>query len=123
VVYERSQRALGRPLQARLGDTAAAMALGLGMSVSQTRAVFAGLGRHTGSFVRTPKRGDAPVGQRYRARLSGIPGLELAFALWFGWGLFSATRLGNWGSLPFLFLFFFGFGWVGVLSLRHRYAN
>ena len=121
--YERSQRALNRPLWARLSDTAAAMSLGIGMSVSQTRAVFEGLGRHTGSFVRTPKRGDAPVGQRYRASLRGIPGLELAFALWFGWGLLSATRLGNWGSLPFLGLFFFGFAWVGVLSLRHRYAS
>lgn len=121
--YERSQHALRRPLWARLGDTAAAMSLGIGMSVSQTRAVLEGLGGHTGSFVRTPKRGDAPSGQRYRAQLRGIPGVELLFALWFGWGLVSATRLGNWGSLPFLSLFFFGFMWVGVLSVRHRFAD
>ena len=113
--YERSQRAIGRPLGRRLADTLLAMALGIGMCVSQTRAVVSGLLRDTGTFVRTPKRGDS--GQPYRVALSGLPGIELAFAAWFGWGFASATRLGNWGSLPFLALFFGGFAWVGCLSV------
>ncbi len=120
--YEKSQRALGRPLGRRLCDTALAMSLGIGMCVSQTRAVFSGLSRKTGAFVRTPKRGDASASP-YRAVLSGLPGIELLLAAWFAWGLVSATRLGNWGSLPFLFLFLWGFVWVGALSLREAVAR
>jgi glycosyltransferase involved in cell wall biosynthesis len=116
--YERSQRAIGRSLRQRLLDVPLAMALGIGMCVSQTRAVLGGLVRGaTGEFVRTPKRGDGGTAPRYRAALSGWPGIELAFAAWFSWALVSAVRDRSWGSLPFLLLFFWGFVWVGSLSL------
>ena len=121
--YECGQRALDRPLGRRVTDTVLAMALGIGMCVSQTRAVLSGLFGGTGTFVRTPKRGDDVSAQHYRARLAGLPGLELLFAAWFAWGLVSATRLGNWGSLPFLSLFFLGFLWVGGLSLRESFGR
>jgi len=121
--YERSQRALGRSLGARLRDSLAAMSLGIGMCVSQTRAVIEGLGSATGTFVRTPKRGDSAPGRRYRAHLAGLPGIELLLAAWFVFGLVAAARQGNWGSLPFLLLFFAGFLWVGGLSLRDHFAR
>ena len=115
--YEKSQRAVGRPLRARLFDVPAAMALGIGMSVAQTRAVFSGLFQRTGEFVRTPKRGDAPAATRYRSLRAGPPVTELLFALWFAWALVVAVQNGAWGSLPFLALFFAGYGWVGGLNL------
>ena len=117
--YERSQRAIGRSGRARLRDVPAAMALGIGMSVGQTRAVWEGLFQHTGEFVRTPKRGDATQsnGATYSAVLRGMPGIELVFALWFTWAIVAALRLGMWMSLPFLLLFLSGFTWVGLLSL------
>jgi hypothetical protein len=118
--YDRGQRAIGRPLRRRLVDVPAAMALGIGMCIAQTRAVLSGLVRGTGEFVRTPKRGDAPVAARYRALLAGWPGPELLFAAWFAWGLVRAVQAGLWGSLPFLGLFLAGFTWVGVLSVRER---
>jgi hypothetical protein len=118
--YERGQRAVGRPWRRRLVDLPAAMALGIGMSLSQARAVLSGLFRPTGEFVRTPKRGDAPAAARYRTLLGSWPWLELLFAGWSGLGLVRAARAGLWGSLPFLGLFFAGFAWVGVLSLRER---
>ncbi len=116
--YDRSQSALGRSLQKRLLDVPAAMALGIGMCVSQTRAVLEGLFHRTGEFVRTPKRGAAPAGVRYRAALRGWPGVELLLAAWFAPALVTAVRSGSWESLPFLLLFFSGFVWVGCLSLR-----
>jgi len=115
--YEQSQRALGRPLLGRLRDISAAVTLGIGMCVSQTRAVFEGLLPGTGVFVRTPKRGDGGA-QRYRALWKGLPGIELVLAAWFGWALYAAVRDEMWGPLPFLVLFFASFAWVGVLSLR-----
>ena len=33
------------------------------------------------------------------------------------WALFGAVRNGAWASLPFLGLFFAGYGWVGGLNL------
>lgn len=118
--YETSQRAVGRPLGRRLVDTAAAVALGIGMCVSQTRAVLAGLGRRRGAFVRTPKSGDEPSAATYRASWSDVPGGELLLSLWCLVGIGWAVQGGRWGSLPFLFLFLWGFAWVGLLSLRQR---
>jgi cellulose synthase/poly-beta-1,6-N-acetylglucosamine synthase-like glycosyltransferase len=117
VFYEASQRAIGRPLPARMFDTFAAIALGIGMCVSQTRAVIEGLLPGTGVFVRTPKKGDAPGAKRYRVALLGWPGIELVLAAWFAWGIWIAIDKQFWGSLPFLFLFFSSFAWVGSMSL------
>ncbi len=115
--YDRGQRALGRSFAERLRDVPAAMSLGIGMCVSQTRAVLEGFLPDPGTFVRTPKRGDAP-GRGYRVAVGRLPGLELLVAAWFVWALVQATRLGHWGVMPFLLLFFTGFAWVGVLSIR-----
>jgi hypothetical protein len=117
--YASSQRAVARSLVQRLVDVPAAMALGIGVCLSQSLAVLSGLrGARSGEFVRTPKRGDAPAGARYRsARGVGSGWGELAFALWFGLGIVRAVRSGLWGSLPFLLLFALGFAWVATLSL------
>ena len=116
--YERSQRAVARPLGKRVKDIVAAVSLGIGMCISQTRAVFSGLWSDTGTFVRTPKRGDARNRPAYLATLNGLPGIELLMAAWFAWGMVQAIDAGYWGSLPFLLLFFASFLWVGSLSLR-----
>lgn len=115
--YEGSQRAVGRSPAQRLRDTAMAIALGIGMSVSQTRAVVEGLLPGTGTFVRTPKRGMQSSGAAYNVLLRGVPGVELLLAAWFAWGAYAAVRAGAWGALPFLALFFAGFAWVGSSSL------
>jgi cellulose synthase/poly-beta-1,6-N-acetylglucosamine synthase-like glycosyltransferase len=118
--YETSQRAVGRGLAARLFEVPAAVALGIGMSVSQTRAVLAGLVGGTGEFVRTPKRGEGARGNGYSAAMRGWPGVELVLAAWFALALARAVRDGLWGALPFLALFLAGFAWVGVLSIGDR---
>jgi cellulose synthase/poly-beta-1,6-N-acetylglucosamine synthase-like glycosyltransferase len=117
VFYETSQRAVGRGVGKRFVDTFAAIALGIGMCVSQTRAVVEGLLPGTGVFVRTPKKGDAPKTAGYRVNLMGWPGVELVLAAWFGYGIWLAIDKQFWGSLPFLVLFFSSFAWVGTLSL------
>ena len=116
--YERSQRAVDRPLRKRARDIIAAISLGIGMCVSQTKAVFEGLRSNPGAFVRTPKRGDQEGTSAYRVSLRGLPGAELLLSAWFAWGLYRAISLELWGSLPFLLLFFISFTWVGTLSIR-----
>ena len=126
--YDSSQRAQGRTFLQRLRDVPCAMALGIGMSLSQTQAVLAGLGRRTGTFVRTPKRGDTTGSDLRTYRLNwsawrgfGLP--EFALASWLAWALFQAAELKIWGAMPFLLLFFTGFAWVGALSLKTRFGR
>jgi hypothetical protein len=115
--YDRSQRAVGRSFVQRTVDTFAALALGIGMCVSQTRAVIEGCLPGTGVFERTPKRGDAKSPRRYAAVVRGLPGIELLLAAWFGWGIYAAAERDAWMSLPILLLFFVSFAWVGGMSL------
>lgn len=117
--YETSQRVIGRPLGARLADVLAAVALGIGMSVAQTRAVGEGLRRRGGEFVRTPKRGDAGA-PSYPAARRPRPWLELALCAWFLVGIGAAVARGSWGTIPFLGLFLAGHGWVAALRLAER---
>ncbi|TAJ02407.1 MAG: glycosyltransferase [Planctomycetota bacterium] len=118
VFYAVGQRAVGRTVLERVLDVPSAIALGIGMSVAQTLAVFEGWFGGTGTFVRTPKRGNARGGRGYRSMLKGLPGIELVVAAWVAFALWRATGERLWGTLPFLALFFWGFAWVGVLSLR-----
>jgi cellulose synthase/poly-beta-1,6-N-acetylglucosamine synthase-like glycosyltransferase len=115
--YDRSQRAVRRSWQARLIDVPAAIALGIGMCVSQTSAVLSGFRRGSGAFVRTPKRGNQPSARPYRVPLHGMGLWEFALAAWLCFALVRAVRLELWGSLPFLVLASSGCLWVGALSL------
>ncbi len=116
--YETALRALGRPLRTRVFDAFLAMVLGLGMSWSLACAAFAGLGRSTGTFIRTPKRGN-PSAQKYGSRLREPPGVELLLAAWSSWGVVSALAEGKWFAALVLGLYLTGFAWVGALSLHH----
>lgn len=117
IFYEAGQRAIGRGRGARLRDVVLAACLGVGICMSQSRAVVQGLLDATGHFIRTPKRG-SETATPYPSRSQGFPGLEFAAALWVGWALGLAMDRGLWGAAPFLILSAVGFTWVGVLSLQ-----
>jgi hypothetical protein len=93
------------------------VALGVGMSLRQSRAVVEGLFGQDRTFVRTPKRGDGggpvaatPIGVETVVEL-GLAGL---YGLVIAWSLVE----GRYGNLPFLLLMAAGFGGVGLGSLR-----
>jgi cellulose synthase/poly-beta-1,6-N-acetylglucosamine synthase-like glycosyltransferase len=100
------------------------VATGIGLVLSNTRAVIEGLLRIRSSFVRTPKynvekSGDnwLKVGSGYRRRKGLTPLLELAFACYFAFTIYYAIRTNIFGTIPFLTLFFFGYGYMFVMSL------
>ena len=93
-----------------------ALALGLGIAVNQTWAVFEGATRSGGIFVRTPKKGDTARGS-YRARVHGLVGVELALAAYLGLACLYVIASGYLASVPFLALFAVGYGSVGLQSL------
>jgi len=99
------------------------MALGIGLAFSNARAVFeAFLGVKT-DFVRTPKyqveqtSDETWKHKKYKRKRGLLPLLELSFAVYFLLGIAYAMRLHMWGTIPFLFLFCFGFGYMGVMSI------
>jgi cellulose synthase/poly-beta-1,6-N-acetylglucosamine synthase-like glycosyltransferase len=99
------------------------MALGIGLAFSNARAVLEALLGVKTDFVRTPKyrvedTADATwKRKKYRRKRGLLPLLELSFAIYFLLAILYSVRLHMWGTIPFLTLFFFGFGYMGLMSL------
>jgi cellulose synthase/poly-beta-1,6-N-acetylglucosamine synthase-like glycosyltransferase len=100
------------------------LALAIGMSVNNARAVIEALCNHQSGFTRTPKYGNTatPAVTRRKSYLpfkSLLPAIELAFASYFAYCTWRAILLGQWTSVPFLLLFFVGFTYVASKSIAH----
>ena len=99
------------------------MGLGIGLAFSNARAVLEALMGVKSEFVRTPKyrvedAADATwKRKKYKRKRGLLPLLELSFAIYFLLAIAYSARLHMWGTIPFLLLFFFGFGYMGVMSL------
>ncbi|HEV8203451.1 MAG TPA: glycosyltransferase [Pyrinomonadaceae bacterium] len=100
------------------------MGLGIGLAFSNARAVLEALLGVKSEFVRTPKyrveEGTTDATwkrKKYRRKRGLLPLLELGFALYFLLAIIYSANLHMWGTIPFLLLFFFGFGYMGVMSL------
>lgn len=101
------------------------LALGIGMSVNNGKAVLEALFNKHSPFVRTPKYGidrkkQGWQGLRYTALQSVAPVFELLFALYFTVLVVYAVMKGYWLSVPFLLMFQLGFLYVGGSSLLQR---
>jgi cellulose synthase/poly-beta-1,6-N-acetylglucosamine synthase-like glycosyltransferase len=126
--YIASQAEQGRTLWERVKHIPMVMAVGIGMSVNQARAVVEALMGYETGFVRTPKLGDAAVtkGVRapgsakkraYRAAATFQPLVELGLAAYMTYGVMFLIRREEYWSLPFLILFQVGYAYVGLLSV------
>jgi cellulose synthase/poly-beta-1,6-N-acetylglucosamine synthase-like glycosyltransferase len=99
------------------------LCMGIGMCISNTRAVIEGLLTRGGEFVRTPKYAihatrDTFVGKKYKVSLRKIiPFLELGVGLGFAWVVWYSFQNRMYGAIPFQLLFFVGFTYVSFLSL------
>ncbi|HSB29550.1 MAG TPA: cellulose synthase family protein [Pyrinomonadaceae bacterium] len=99
------------------------MALGIGLAFSNARAVLEALLGVKTDFIRTPKyrvedTADATwKRKKYKRKRGLLPLLELSFAAYFLLAILYSASLHMWGTIPFLTLFFFGFGYMGVMSL------
>ena len=99
------------------------LSMGIGMCLSNTKAVIEGLLTKGGEFVRTPKYAinagkDTFVGKKYKVSFKKLlPFVELAIGLGFGWVVYYSFMNGMYGAIPFQMLFFIGFTYVAFLSL------
>jgi len=100
------------------------MAVGIGLSINNARAVFEALINHESEFIRTPKagtqqRGTARLAGAYRPLRGLIPFFEILFGLYFSYIMFDALNHELWLSAVFVLIFQVGFLYVGVMSLVH----
>jgi cellulose synthase/poly-beta-1,6-N-acetylglucosamine synthase-like glycosyltransferase len=99
------------------------MALGIGLAFSNARAVLEALFGIKSDFVRTPKykvektHDETWKRKKYKRKRGLLPLLELSFSAYFLLAILYAIHMNMWGTVPFLLLFFFGFGYMGVMSL------
>lgn len=123
--YLAAQHAVGRRWWSALPRLPALMAVGIGISLSNSLAIIEGLGGDPGEFVRTPKfsvvrRGENWKAKRYRAARNWTPWAELLLGFYFAVAAATAVALGMWEALPFLALYLGGYSYAGLLSLGER---
>lgn len=98
------------------------MALGIGLTLTNTKAVLEALLGMKSPFARTPKyrvqsKTDKVMGQKYRRRLGLVPWLELLVGCYFIVMCIYAYTSGNYWTIPFLLLFVIGYCCTGLMSL------
>ncbi len=98
------------------------MGLGVGLSITNTKAVLEALFGVKSAFARTPKfnvkkKGERSQAQKYRKRLGIIPWIELGIGCYFAFTIWYAITSENYFTVPFLVLFVFGYWYTGLLSL------
>jgi len=98
------------------------LALGVGLSLNNARAVLEAVFNHKSGFTRTPKYGIERKSQpwracKYRPLKSLLPIAELAFAAYFSYFVWFAIAHGQFLSVPFLLMFQCGFLYVSLSSL------
>jgi cellulose synthase/poly-beta-1,6-N-acetylglucosamine synthase-like glycosyltransferase len=122
VFYLTTHRALYGNLREAVKRLPLMMALSIGLSINNARAVVEGLFGMQSEFVRTPKHGielsnQGWAGKKYKAAKHIGTYIELAFGVYFVITIALAVVTGSWVSIPFLVLFMVGFLYVGALSL------
>ena len=98
------------------------MALGIGLTVTNTKAVMEALLGMKSAFVRTPKYRVAKKGERsqaakYRKRLVLAPWIELFLGFYFLLAIVYTFSNRNYFTAPFLILFVIGYWYTGLMSL------
>ena len=98
------------------------MGVGIGLAVTNSRAVLEALLGIKSSFRRTPKFGLQARGQKvgkskYRRRTGWAPLIELGLGAIFFWVAIFAWQCSNFITIPFILLFVMGFWITGLASL------
>ena len=98
------------------------MSLGIGLTITNTKAVLEALFGIKSAFARTPKyrvlkKGEKSQARKYRKRLGIIPWIEILIGCYFTATVWYAVSTENYFTVPFLLLFVIGYWYTGLLSL------
>ncbi len=125
--YVESQKALYRDWKKRSLLLPFLMAVGIGISVTNGKAVIEAIFGYRNEFVRTPKYSLSENGGRdwrrrvrtYRGKIGVWPLVEIGLGAFFLYVLGYSLSIGCWMVLPFLTLFIVGYFYTGFGSLLH----
>ncbi len=101
------------------------MAGSMGFAVNNSRAVFEGLFKRKSEFVRTPKyainaKTDSWVGKKYAGfKISWVSIVEMLLAVYCFFGVISSLYYMQIAAVPFQLLYFLGFFFVSMLSIKN----
>jgi hypothetical protein len=106
----------------------ALLALGVGLSINNARAVLEAMLNRKSDFERTPKYGIERKRQpwrtcKYMPMKSILPIIEMGFAIYFTYFLYFAIKHGQYLSVPFLVMFQLGFLYVSISSLSQWFPR
>ena len=104
------------------------MAVGIGLSVRNAKAVLEAVFGVQSEFARTPKfniEGQSGTWRKksYRNRAGWMPYLEIALGIYFAMTIVYAIQNENYATAPFLFLFVWGFLYTGVMSIAQGWID
>jgi len=122
--YLISQRELYPDWRIRLKYLPFLMSVGIGLSVSNSKAVMEALLGIKSTFKRTPKykienKKDRWATKKYLRRTGVMPLFELFMGAYFALVVLYAFINQNYPTIPFLMLFVVGFTYMGLMSILH----
>lgn len=102
------------------------MAVGIGISIRNAKAVLEALFGVQSEFARTPKykiegKKGTFVAKKYKNKAGWMPYAEVLLGLYFAFTVWYAIRNQNYATVPFLFLFVWGYLYTGCMSLGQTY--
>jgi cellulose synthase/poly-beta-1,6-N-acetylglucosamine synthase-like glycosyltransferase len=101
----------------------ALMGLGIGLTLTNSKAVLEALFGIKSPFARTPKyrvvskKERSAAAKKYRKRLGLVPYFELLIGCYFALTIWYAMVNENYFTVPFLVIFVWGYWYTGVMSL------
>ena len=125
--YLFSQKDVYKDWQRRIFLFPVFMAGSMGLALNNSRAVLEGLFKKKSEFVRTPKysiqnKKDSWTDKSYvPMKISSTVVLEIVLALYCLFGVVSSIYFLEIAAVPFQLLFFLGFAFVSVMSLKHAW--
>jgi hypothetical protein len=104
------------------------IAVGVGLTVINTRAVMEALFGVKSGFVRTPKYaiGERKINleaKKYRRKSGMLPYIEIAIGSYFVGMILFAINTNNFFAIPFLLLFVLGYYWAGFGTLYQEHQS
>ncbi|HQL75802.1 MAG: Beta-monoglucosyldiacylglycerol synthase [Planctomycetes bacterium ADurb.Bin126] len=127
VFYVASQYVLFNDWRTAVKYLPVLMAIGVGLCVSNTKAILEALLGKSSEFVRTPKYGDSKTQQAdglRKRRRDLLPYVEFALGLYMTTcAILSLMHFQSMMAAPFLVIFSFGFFYVSVLSFQAQRAR
>jgi hypothetical protein len=97
------------------------LAMGVALTISNTKAVMEALLGQQSGFVRTakyaPRAAGAPLGVAYRRKSGWLPFAEIAMGTGFLMIVYYSIDVMNFFALPFLMIFVCGYYWAGFSTL------